>query len=150
MDDQNAEIPEVVPYPVLHNLDFISLTPDEVQSILKSLSIGKPTGPDGVSNRILYALANELSLPICHFFNQSLNQGDVPNCFKESYVSPLPKGGDPSELSNYRPISLLSNLEKFLERAVFKYLYNHFRDNNILKPFQSGFIPGDSTVNQLI
>ena len=74
LDDQNAEIPEVVPYPVLHNLDFISLTPDEVKSILKSLPIGKATGPDGVSNRILSVLANELSLPICHFFNQSLNQ----------------------------------------------------------------------------
>ena len=149
LDDQNAEIPEVVPYPVLHNLDFISLTPDEVKSILKSLPIGKATGPDGVSNRILSALANELSIPIFHFFNQSLNQGDVPDCFKESHVSPVPKGGDPSELSNYRPISLLSNLEKCLERAVFKYLYNHFRDNNILTSFQSGFIPGDSTVNQL-
>ena len=103
----------------------------------------------GVSNRILSALANELSIPISHFFNQSLNQEDVPDCFKESHVSPVPKGGDPSELSNYRPISLLSNLEKCLERAVFKYLYNHFRDNNILTSFQSGFIPGDSTVNQL-
>ena len=115
LDDQNAEIPEVVPYPVLHNLDFISLTPDEVNSILKSLPIGKATGPDGVSNRILSALANELSLPICHFFNQSLNQGDVPDCFKESHISPVPKGRDPSELSNYRPISLLSNLEKVLK-----------------------------------
>ena len=90
LDDQNAEIPEVVPYPVLHNLDFISLTQDEVKSILKSLPIGKATDPDGVSNRILSALANELSIPICHFFNQSLNQGDAPDCFKESHVSPVP------------------------------------------------------------
>ena len=44
---------------------------------------------------------------------------------------------------------LLSNLDKSLERAVFKYLYKHFRDNNILISFQSGFIPGIPTVNQL-
>ena len=31
-----------------------------------------------------------------------------------------------------------------------KYLYNFFRDNNVITPFQSGFVPGDSTVNQLI
>ena len=43
----------------------------------------------------------------------------------------------------------MSNLEKTLERAVFEYLYNHFRDNNILTVFQSGFMSGDSTVNQL-
>ena len=36
------------------------------------------------------------------------------------------------------------------ERLIFKHLYNHFRDNNLLSSLQSGFIPGDSTVNQLI
>ena len=40
-------------------------------------------------------------------------------------------------------------MDKALKRLVFKYIYNHFRDNNILTSFQSGFIPGDSTVNQL-
>ena len=39
--------------------------------------------------------------------------------------------------------------EKVFERTVFKHIYNHFQDNNILTPLQSGFIPGDSTVNQL-
>ena len=48
-----------------------------------------------------------------------------------------------------RPISLLSNLDKIFERLVFKHLFNHLRDNNILISFQSGFIPGDSTTNQL-
>ena len=32
---------------------------------------------------------------------------------------------------------------------MFKHLYNHFHDNQILSSLQSGFIPGDSTVNQL-
>ena len=32
---------------------------------------------------------------------------------------------------------------------VFKHLYNHLNENNILSPLQSGFIPGDSTTNQL-
>ena len=36
------------------------------------------------------------------------------------------------------------------ERLMFKYLFNHLtRDNNLLSSLQSGFIPGDSTVNQL-
>ena len=35
------------------------------------------------------------------------------------------------------------------ERTVFKDIYNHFQDNNILTPLQSGFIPGDPAVNQL-
>ena len=31
-----------------------------------------------------------------------------------------------------------------------KYLFNFFRVNNVITAFQSGFVPGDSTVNQLI
>ncbi len=36
-----------------------------------------------------------------------------------------------------------------MERCVHKHLYNFIVANNILTPFQSGFIKGDSTVNQL-
>ena len=31
-----------------------------------------------------------------------------------------------------------------------KYLFNFFRGNNVILAFQSGFVSGDSTVNQLI
>ena len=56
---------------------------------------------------------------------------------------------DKSLVSNHRPISLLSNVDKVFERVIFKHLYNHLLDNSILTAFQSGFIPGDSTINQL-
>ena len=65
-------------------------------------------------------------------------------------MCPIPNGGDRTAVSNYRPISLLSNINKVLERIVFKHLYNHFLENDILTPLQSGFIPGDSTVSQLL
>ena len=50
---------------------------------------------------------------------------------------------------NFRPVSLLNAESKVIERLVFKYLYNHLHENNILTPLQTGFILGDSTVNQL-
>ena len=104
----------------------------------------KPSVLTEFSDSILRELANELSTPLASLFNQSVHQGDVPVCFKIALVCPVPKGGgDPSDLCNYRPISLLSNLDKVLERLVFKHLFNHLRDNNILTSFQSDFIPGD-------
>ena len=125
-------------------------TSEEVKAVLRTLPVGKAVGPDGISNRILRELANELSTPLASLFNQSIHQGDVPVCFKIAHVCPVLKGGgDPSDVCNYRPISLLSNLDKVFERLVFKHLFNHLRDNNILTSFQSDFIPGDSTTNQL-
>ena len=95
------------------------MSPDEVKLILKSLPVGKATGPDGLINRILSVLADELSVPVCALFNQCLQHGTVPEFFKETHVCPILKGGDPAVPSNYRPISLLSNLDKALERLVF-------------------------------
>ena len=52
--------------------------------------------------------------------------------------------------SNYRPVSLLSNIGKIQERIVFKHMYNHLVSNNLLFKYQSGFRPGHSTTFQLI
>ena len=47
-------------------------------------------------------------------------------------------------------MSLLCILGKILERIVFKYVFNHFRENFLISIWQSGFLPGSSTVTQLI
>ena len=117
--------------------------------MLKTLPVAKASGPDGLSYRVLRELSKELSVPYCSLFNQSLRMGIVPSSYKEANVCPVPKTGDLSLVSNYRPISLLNSEDKVLERLVFKHLFNHLRDNNLLSSLQSGFLPGDSTVNQL-
>ena len=74
-----------------------------------------------------------------------------PITYKEANVTPIPKQGDLSIVSNYRPISLLNSENKVFERLVFKYmyLYNHLNRHNLISSLQSSFMPGDSTVNQL-
>ena len=52
-------------------------------------------------------------------------------------------------MNNYRPVSILSVVSKLFERLIFKHVYNFLHENSLLTKFQSGFIPGDSTVNQL-
>ena len=149
LDDRYAPLPAVLPTTLESELNTIVLTTDKDESVLKILPVGKATGPNGLSNRILRELSDEISSPYCSLFNQSLDTGDVPSSYKEANLCPVPKKGDLSIVSNYRPISLLNSEDKFIERLIFKHLYNHLRDNNILSSLQSGFIPGDSTVNQL-
>ena len=38
----------------------------------------------------------------------------------------------------------------FRSKGVFKHVFNFFRDNTVISANQSGFIPGDSTINQLL
>ena len=147
--DDGSAVPEIDPYSVNEIFSSLTVTPEEVKLTLEALPVGKATGPDGLSNRMLKEISKEICFPLAAFFNHSFSSGEVPDAFKELHVCPVPEGGNPASVANYRPISLLSNLDKTLEHLVFKNLYNHFRNNNIITSFQSGFIPGDSTVNQL-
>ncbi len=63
---------------------------------------------------------------------------------------PLFKKGNMDQPCNYRPISLISCMGKVLERLVFKHIHNHLHFNNLIYKQQSGFLPGHSTVYQLI
>ena len=140
LDECHAEFPALPPYNVESTLNSIILIPLEVESVLKSLPIGKASGPNGSSNRILKELSKELALPLCVLFNRSLRQGEILSQWKEANVCPIHKKDDPSLVSTHRPISLLNSEDKVFERLIFKHLYNHLRDNNVLSSLQSRFI----------
>ena len=54
------------------------------------------------------------------------------------------------KMTHYRPVSLLSTIGKVMEKIIHKYIFNFFNDNQVITCLQSGFVPGDSTVNQLV
>ena len=45
---------------------------------------------------------------------------------------------------------LTTSLAKVLEKSVHKYVFNFLNDHHVITTLQSGFVPGDSTVNQLV
>ena len=73
-----------------------------------------------------------------------------PHLGKEQTFLHFIKKGPENLCNNYRPVSPLSCVGKVLEKIVFKHVFNFFRDNIVISAHQSGFIPGDSTVNQLL
>ena len=73
------------------------------------MQTGKAAGPDAINDRILKELADPLSLPLSDIFNYSLSTGKPPSVWKLANVTPIPKKDDPSDVSNYRFISLLAS-----------------------------------------
>ena len=63
-------------------------------------------------------------------------------------IVPVYKSGDPSLVSNYRPISLLCCISKVLERCVYNYIYPLVKD--CITENQFGFLPKHSTTLQLL
>ena len=139
-DESQAALPQTVKN-ATHKLDSIIVTPEEVRDTFKLLRIGKAAVPDLINNRLLKELAQPLALPLSDLFNLSISFGSVPHILKQANVTPVDNKTDPSDVSNYRLISLLSTVSKVLEKIAHKYLFNFSRDNNVITPFQLGFCP---------
>ena len=72
--------------------------------------------------------------------NNSWNSGIYPEKFNSAILLPILKPGkDASIVGSYRPISLLSCLEKVIEKLVFRRLYMLMENKNYLQFFQCGF-----------
>ena len=91
-----------------------------------------------------------LLLPLRLIFESCMSQGVFPEIWKRANVVPVHKKNSKNLKQNYRPISLLPIFGKILEKLIFDSIYQHLNTNGSLSPNQSGFCPGDSTVNQLL
>ena len=69
---------------------------------------------------------------------------------KKANVIPIHKKNCKNEITNYRPISLISIIGKVMEKCVHNHMISYINENQILCKNQSGFIQGDSTINQLL
>ena len=58
---------------------------------------------------------------------------------KLSVIKPLLKKQSPSELVNYRPISMLTAFSKVLEKIIYKRFYSYLIKYNLLSEEQFGF-----------
>ena len=108
------------------------------------------SGPDGISSQILKISASSVAPQLSALFNLSLSSGSVPTDWKLSNITAVYKVGDPSLVSNYRPISLLSLPSKILERIVHNKLLDYLLSNSLLSRSQFGFRPSSSTQEALI
>ncbi|KAM9568841.1 ADP-dependent glucokinase isoform 1-T9 [Salvelinus alpinus] len=97
-------------------------------------------------------ISGDLLPYLTSLINSSLTAGYVPSVFKRARVAPLLKKPtlDPSDVNNYRPVSLLSFLSKTLERAVLGQLSCYLSQNDLLDPNQSGFKTSHSTETALL
>ena len=117
--------------------------------LIKSFDTSKPCGYDGIGNKTIKRCFHGFSSAFTSFINLSLCLGQFPSQWKLANIIPIFKN-DHSQLKvNYRSVSLLPSLSKLCENIVFVRLYNFVIDIRYLYKFQSGFRPGDSTVNQL-
>ena len=92
----------------------------------------------------------EIVKPLYLIYMKCLETGRFPSSWKKANVLPIHKKESRRLKKNYRPISLLSICGKIFEKLMFDAIYEFLCENQLLTPSQSGFRPGDSTINQLL
>lgn len=125
-----------------------SVSLNEVKKKLLGLDTSKGAGPDGITPAALKHCCNELAPVLTKMFNVSLRNGIFPPVLKHSYVVPIFKSGDSSDIRNYRPIVIQSAVGKVFESLVLDSIQPCFKQ--ILIDEQHGFTAGRSTVTNLL
>ena len=108
------------------------LSMNELKDVFFSLKINKSPGYDDISFNVLKKCFSSLCEPLKYLFNLSIEKGIFPDDLKIAKVTPIYKTDDKSNLSNYRPISVLSCFSKILERIMYNSLYQYLTENKIL------------------
>jgi len=85
------------------------ITTYEIVQIILSLKCKNTYGYDEISSRILKISTPYVLSPLTYIFNKILSPDTSPDRLKFSEVKPLYKKGDKTDVSNYRPISLLTS-----------------------------------------
>ena len=102
--------------------------------MISSLDSNKSVGPNSIPTKILKLLKNDISSQLADIFNISFSTGVFPTILKVAMVVPVYKKDSKLEFSNYWPISILSSIEKILEKLMHNRVYNFFTKNNLIYP----------------
>jgi hypothetical protein len=119
----------------------------DVERELSNLNESKSAGSDGVDAKLLRLGSSWLARPLFHLFVCSIMSRTVPSHWKLADVIPIPKCKAPTA-KDYRPISLLPNVAKILEKLVVKWLRTNIL--HLYGPQQHAFRTHGSTSSALI
>ena len=106
---------------------------------MSSLNSNEAFSPNSIPYQILFLLKIKISKQLADLFNLSFMTGVFPSVLKTVKVVPVFKKDSKLDYSNYHPISMLSHIEKILEKLMYNSLYTFLNNNNIIYNLQYGF-----------
>jgi hypothetical protein len=138
-------VEDVVLVPTLQEGPLVTV--EELVAAVESLNYKAAPGNDGISAAIIKEYFSVIKMHLLFIVSECVRLKFFPQPWKSSKVIIIGKPNKPSYdvLSNFRPISLINNLAKMLEKIVLSRLQWHSSTTRWLSPNQNGFIAGRST-----
>ena len=125
----------------------ISMT--ELENAIKDMKEKKATDESGLIAEYLKALKDGSKEELRMLLNDVIDGGAIPLQWKESRVVLVHKGGDMSELKNYRPIAIINVIRKLCMIIVRDRVNRWVEESGMLGDVQGGFRKGRRTEDNL-
>ncbi|XP_073949067.1 uncharacterized protein [Choristoneura fumiferana] len=132
--------------------DVPPVTQEEIfRAVCRLKGAPKAPGPDGVPGKVLHIALKHLGGRLSALFDECLAVGRFPRCWKEGRLVLLRKEGRPADSpSGHRPLVMLDETGKLLERVIASRINQHLADvGPNLSEGQFGFRVGRSTLDAL-
>ena len=136
--------------PVEKKFEINRLSPIEVKNVILKLNTSKATRYDRISPKLLKYSAEIVAESLTVIFNKLIETGIFPDDLKVSCISPIHKGENKTECSNYRPISVIPVDAKVFEKLVSGQFMEYLESNQLLSESQAGFRKRSLTVTSLL
>jgi hypothetical protein len=119
---------------------FPPFNKDELFALLKAAANKSAPGGSGIGWELMKKGWSHMSELLTNIYNACITTGHHPARWKEATVVVIPKADKPdySAAKAYRPISLLENLSKLLEKAVAKHLQHDIVAHELIPTNQFG------------
>ena len=122
---------------------------DQVLQLCKDIKVCKSSGIEDIPTKAFKDSFRVLISQLVFLFNLSFSKGQFPDSWKRATIIPLYKEGDKTEVSNYRPVSLLPLPGKIIEKIAHTKMTIFFEDYKMLSDKQGGFRKGFSTTKSI-
>lgn len=122
-------------------------TENEILKQIMRLKPEKSPGPDGITNECIKVAKTLLLTPITILWNKILDENVVPHQWMTSEIILLYKKGDPADIGNYRPISLMPCFYKLFASCLLERIAPAIDAHQPIE--QAGFRNGFSTMDHI-
>ena len=119
-----------------------------MEKVINNLSIVKACQKDVIPTKVIKMNKYIFDGFIAKYFNKDVNKGVFSEDLTNADVTPVHKKTDKSDKTNYRLVSIFTNISIIYEKLICNQLDDYFGD--ILSPSQCGFRQGYSTQHCLL
>ena len=149
-NQDNNEHKKYLDPPAPQSILLHSINAKEIKDTIKGLKNSNSSGHDHFTSKFVKLSAPILIPALEKILNLALKTGVYPDNLKIAKVIPIFKKGDPASVNNYRPISILSTINKIFEKILYARLMKYIDNFQLLYKYQFGFRKNHSTEHALI